>query len=261
MNKIITLTTDFGTKDPYVAAMKGVILRINPEINIVDLTHEISPQNILEANLFLANSCPYFPEGTIHIVVVDPGVGSKREPIVVSAGNQVFVCPDNGILTLISKKLQIKEARVIKNKTFMLKNISSTFHGRDIFAPAAAYLASGKKIEDVGEKSDKIVMMDIPQTKLENDRITGEIIHIDRFGNLISNIDLNLFKKGKKYEILIKDKRLSEINLAYGEKNKNELLALIGSSDLLEISLNQGNAANVLGISIGEKISVKFNSY
>lgn len=260
MTPIITLTTDFGTKDPYVAAMKGVILRINPDIKIVDLTHEISPHNIMEANLFLANSCPYFPDGTIHVVVIDPGVGTEREPIVVSTCDQVFACPDNGLLTLISKKLQIKEARVIKNKTFMLEHVSSTFHGRDIFAPVAAYLASGRKIENVGDKLDKIEMIDIPEPVIGKGRVTGEIIHIDRFGNLISNISLNLFEKSKNYEILIKDKRLDKISQAYGEKNKNELLAIIGSSDLLEISVNQGSAENVLGVVIGEKISVKFNS-
>lgn len=257
MNPIITLTTDFGTRDPYVSAMKGVILRINPIINIVDLTHEISPQNIMEANLFLADCCLYFPDGTTHIVVVDPGVGTERAPIVVSAGNQVFVCPDNGLLTMISKKLQIKEARVISNKNFMLEHISSTFHGRDIFAPLAAYLASGRKLKDVGDKLDEIAMINIPEPIIDKGKITGEIIHIDGFGNLISNIDHNLFKKEKKHEILIKDKKLDKINQTYGEKNKNELLALIGSSDLLEISVNQGNAANVLGVGIGEKIIIK----
>ncbi len=256
MNSIVTLTTDFGKNDYYAAAMKGVILRINPEINIIDLSHEISPFNIMEANFFLANCCTYFPEGTIHIAVIDPGVGTKRDPIVVSAGSQVFVCPDNGLLTLISKKLQIKEARVINNKAIMPEYLSSTFHGRDIFAPVAANLASGTKIENVGYKLDKITMIDIPAPIIEKGKITGEIIHIDKFGNLISNIDHNFFEKGKKYEILIKNKRLDKINQAYGEKKKNELLALIGSSNLLEISVNQGNASKTLSINIGEKIII-----
>ncbi len=257
MNPIVTLTTDFGTKDSYVAAMKGVILRINPNINIIDLTHDISPQNILEANLFLYNSCPYFPQGTIHLVIIDPGVGTDRDPIVVSAGNQIFVCPNNGVLTMLSRKLQIREMRIIQNKDFMLKDISSTFHGRDIFAPTAGYLASGKKLDAVGEKLEDIVIIKIPEPIIKNKEIIGEIIHIDKFGNLISNINSDLLVKLENYKISICNIKLDKIYDTYGEKNINETLTLIGSSGFLEISINQGNAFRELGIEIGEKIIIK----
>ncbi|MFA6245082.1 MAG: SAM-dependent chlorinase/fluorinase, partial [Candidatus Hydrogenedentales bacterium] len=186
---VVTLLTDFGTKDAYVAAMKGVILTRCPEVTIVDLSHEITPQDIFEGALFLAEAAHYFAPGTIHCVVVDPGVGTSRLPIAASAGGQLFVAPDNGILSLFVRKHPLGEVRMITNKRFMLDRISATFHGRDIFAPAAAALASGVPVEEAGDRTTTMTMLDIPWAKRDEDnRVVGIVMHIDRFGNAITNI-------------------------------------------------------------------------
>ena len=257
MTPIITLTTDFGTKDSYVASMKGVILNINPDAKIIDLSHEISPQDIIEANFFVASACPYFPEGTIHVIVIDPGVGTPRLPLAIKVGSHYFIAPDNGVLTLLMEEIGYDQIRVIENSKIMFENISKTFHGRDIFAPAAAHLSNGFSFADIGKKIDELMKIDIPKPVLSGDSIVGKIIHIDKFGNLITNIKSNMLSYSKKSEIKIKKLQLNGINNIYDDVRSGKALSLIGSSGYLEISINQGNAKDILCAKIGEKVVVK----
>lgn len=181
---LVTLTTDFGTRDPYVAAMKGVIATLCPPARIVDLSHELPAQDIHAAAFFLAGAVPYFPPETVHVIVVDPGVGTARLPLAVRAGGQYFVCPDNGLLTLVLRTLSLEAAYTIANPDFMRSNISATFHGRDIFAPAAASLAAGASIAEIGAPVEKLVPLDVPEPRIAGGKVTGEIAHVDRFGKL-----------------------------------------------------------------------------
>ncbi|MCC6490866.1 MAG: SAM-dependent chlorinase/fluorinase, partial [Candidatus Hydrogenedentes bacterium] len=189
MAPLITLTTDFGTRDAYAAAMKGVILSACPDARVIDLSHDIAPQDVFEGAMFVAEAVPCFPANSIHCVVVDPGVGTARLPIIVSAGEHTFVCPDNGLLTLFTRQHAIREARMIANPEFMRASISATFHGRDIFAPAAAALARGVPMQDAGERLTTLTMLEIPGVHTTADGIVaGVVMHVDRFGNAITNI-------------------------------------------------------------------------
>lgn len=261
MKKVITLLTDFGERDPYVASMKGVILGINPEAKIVDITHQIPPQDILEAAYTLFTSYRYFPKGTIHIIVVDPGVGSRRRIIALKTENYIFIAPDNGVLSLILKKKKIKEIIEITNEKYFLKPVSDTFHGRDIFSPVAAYLSRGTPLRNLGKKIKKIKELKIATPEIKKGKLIGRIIHIDRFGNLVTNVDREILSKLKikneKAKIEIGKRKIAGVKRSYVSVGKGELLALFGSSGFLEVSVNLGNASKVLGVKRGEKIEVE----
>jgi len=257
MKPIVTLTTDFGMKDPYVAAMKGVLHRMCPGISVVDLTHDIDPQNVLEGALFVAASAPYFPIGTIHVVVVDPGVGTGRRPVVVLAAGQFFVTPDNGLLTLFVREHPIEEARIISNPGFMLDDVSPTFHGRDVFAPAAAKLAAGATMSDAGPRLDEIHLVDIPEPQRDGGHtISGEIIHIDRFGNAISNILRSSLGDAQCKVICVGQTRFDGIHQTYADTEPNTPLALFGSVGALEFAVNQGSASATLGLRLGDRVEI-----
>ena len=246
---IVTLTTDFGLRDPYVAAMKGVLYSECPSVEVVDLTHDIAPQDILEAALFLAGAVPYFPPGSVHVVVVDPGVGTGRRPVVVLAGKQLFVCPDNGLLTLFTREHPVEEARVISNPAFLRHPVSPTFHGRDVFAPTAARLACGAALEKVGEPAGDLVQLDVPRPERQGEhRICGAIIHVDRFGNLITNIPQGLLPGEKEVSVRIGAHCLAGLCTTYADVATGRPLALIGSSGYLEIAVREGNAGAQLRI-------------
>ena len=256
---VVTLLTDFGTKDAYVAAMKGVILTRCPEVTIVDLSHEISPQDIFEGALFLAEAAHYFPPRTVHCVVVDPGVGTSRLPIAASAGGQFFVAPDNGVLSLFVRKHPLGEVRMITNKRFMLDRICATFHGRDIFAPAAAALASGVPVEEAGNRTATMTMLDIPCAKRDEDnRVVGIVMHIDRFGNAITNIRREDLDPAGPRDVRAGHTRLACVSETYGDVEHGQAVALIGSSDYLEIAVNRGNAHVQLGLSRGNRVELRF---
>ena len=209
MHSIITLLTDFGLKDTYVAQMKGVILSISPETKIVDITHQIPPQNIIQAAYQLSTLTKYFPKKTIHVVVVDPGVGSERKAIVIQTKKSLLVGPDNGVLTLTAEEEGITKIVEITNKKYMLNKISTTFHARDIFAPAAAFLPKGISLSDLGSELDSqdIEYLPIEKAKIIGKKIVGQIIHIDRFGNAVTNITKAITEKiGIKYGDNIKIK-------------------------------------------------------
>ncbi|MDY6856314.1 MAG: SAM-dependent chlorinase/fluorinase [Thermodesulfobacteriota bacterium] len=256
---IITFITDFGTKDGYVGVMKGVILKINPDVRFIDISHEISAQDILEASFVLKNSYDYFPDRSIHLVVVDPGVGSKRQAVAIEGENHFFIGPDNGVFSFIYEIGRIRRVVRLNNNRYFLSNISNTFHGRDIFAPVAAYLSLGTPLEDFGPVCKDLIQVSLPQPEVEEGIITGTIIHIDRFGNLISNISEVLFTESigrDKYTIWIGDQMIDEVQDSYCEVKQGEILAIFGSSGYLEISKRDQNAKALLGLNKGSEIRI-----
>ena len=256
---VISLITDFGLKDNFVGVMKAVILKINPQAQIVDICHEVKPHDILEAAFLLRSSFKYFPNGSVHLVVVDPGVGSERKKLLVKTKDYFFIAPDNGVLSLALKGQAPLKIIEITNKKYFLKPTSDTFHGRDIFAPTAAYLSKGQNFSKFGRRIKSIKELSLPQVKMTSKGLTAEIIYIDRFGNLVSNIDkemLDNFIKGKKFKIYIKDKTIEKLSHSYNKGAYLKPLALIDSFNYLEIALNCGSARDYLGIGKGTPIKV-----
>lgn len=249
---IITLLTDFGTHDPFVGTMKGVILSICPKAELVDLTHEVPPQAVTTGAFLLKSAISYFSKGTIHLAVVDPGVGSTRKPIVVKSQGQYFVGPDNGLFPAALKGQGIDAIIELTEKKYQLKNPSSTFHGRDIFAPAAAYLAKGIPLNKLGKKLSNLIWREIPKPFKAASGWTGEVLWVDRFGNLITNFEKSHLSKPFRLRI----GKTVVLNLAthYAEAKKGSVIALLGSSGNLEISVNGGNASQKLGIGIGASV-------
>ncbi len=258
MGPLITLLTDFGTRDPYVAAMKGVISSICPSATILDLTHEIPPQDVLEAAWFLASAAHYFPQGTIHVAVVDPGVGTERLPVAVSSGNHRFVCPNSGLLTLVVRDREAAEARVITNKKFLLEPVSATFHGRDVFAPAAARLANGAPFSELGPPLKELARLCVPEPVIEPDGgVQGEVIHVDRFGNAITNIHRSMLAGKTVQEVFAGKHSLGGLKKTYAAAGAGEPLVLFGSAGYLEIAVNQGNAAARVGLKKADRVEIR----
>lgn len=257
MRPVLTFTTDFGTRDPYVAQMKAVALQLCPECTLLDLSHEIGAQDVVETALFVEVALPLFPPGTVHVVVVDPGVGGERRPIVVKALEQIIVCPDNGLLTLLLKKSPPSELRVITNRHWQRREISRTFHGRDIFTPVAVRLAAGAPMEEVGPAVDTWMQLDIPQAEKDaGGNIFGEVIHIDRYGNCITNIEQNMVGGEREYRVQVGALTLPGIVPYYACVPQKHPLALFGSSGRLEISINCGNASQALHIQRGTPVTL-----
>jgi len=262
---IITLLSDFGLKDPYVAEMKAVILSIHPQACIVDISHEIEKFNIQMGAFVLASATSYFPEGTIHVAVVDPGVGTKRRQILVQTKRAFYVGPDNGVLMLAAEKGGIRHVHEITNLQFMLPRISKTFHGRDIFAPAAAHLAKEYKPSDFGAEIHDYVVPKFAKPSIREGEFSGEVLHIDDFGNIITNISNEDIKKtglqeGCMLRLRLKS-RFTKLRFCatYGGVSAKIPLALIGSHEFLEISVNQGNAAKKFGVKVGDGLVVSLN--
>jgi S-adenosylmethionine hydrolase len=275
MSPIITLTTDFGYDDAYVAAVKGAILNINPEANIIDISHSIKPQNILQAAFILSVAYRYFPKQTIHMAIVDPGVGSERQGIILKTPSALFIAPDNGILSYIIDDLLPVESRSLTEQTPDLKEIvfkkgleaaaitdprfwrhpvSPTFHGRDIFAPVAAGLSLGISPYEFGEKINSLHILSIPKPSLDPEgNLVGQVLHVDRFGNLITNIKSNDLL-GRDVMIEIAAYCIQGISDYYAQ-NKG-VMAIVGSSGYLEVSLREGSACDFLGTVVGDEIKV-----
>lgn len=258
-NSLITLTTDFGTADYFVAAMKGVILSLAPRARIVDITHQITPYDINEAGFVIAESWRWFPKGTVHVVVVDPGVGSARRPILVEAGGHFFIGPDNGVFTMIYTGTKHK-VRVISNSKMMGSKISRTFHGRDIFAPAAAHLVRKIPAARFGKLLDDYVRSPLakPQATAGN-HWTGAVLKVDRFGNLITNFHVDAFSgiKTRPFELRIGGQIVRRLALTYSETAIGEVSVIVGSSGYLEIAANQENAAARLGCGNGAPVELE----
>ncbi len=273
MGAIITLTTDFGLGDAYVAAMKGVILSINPEAKLIDICHTIKPQNIPQAAFVLATAYPFSPEKTIHVVVVDPGVGTERRAIILRTPSVDFVAPDNGVLSYVihqylakplandvNQQIELEpqlEAVVITKPQFWRSPVSPTFHGRDIFAPVAAQLSLGSPPVDFGETITSVAVLPLPHPYQAPDgSVVGHILHIDSFGNLITNLrsdDLPQTKQAITIEAGNQD--ISGLRRTYAEGEG--LLALIGSSGYLEVSVKKGSACGLLNVKVGDKVTIR----
>ena len=254
MKAVITLLTDFGTADYFVGAVKGAILSVNPQAVIVDLTHEIPPQDIAAGAFTLLAAYKTFPAGTVHVAVVDPGVGSTRRPVIVSANDQFFVGPDNGLFTYIYDREPSHRVFHVSAEKYFRPDPSSTFHGRDIFAPVAAALSNGVKPRKFGPKITDAVRLSIPlePEKLKNGNIRARIIHIDRFGNCVTNITRDLMTPNSS--LLVNRKTIREFRNFYGEASSDSPFAIWGSAGFLEISVNAGSAAKTLSVNTGETI-------
>jgi S-adenosylmethionine hydrolase len=265
---VISLTTDFGIKDGNVGVMKGVIWNIAPETHIADLSHLIPPQNIREAALILLRSAPYFPENSVHVVVVDPGVGTARRPMAAKIGSQYYVGPDNGTITLLLEKAQDAGWETtfveLKDPQYWLPNVSFVFHGRDIFSPVAAHLSAGVPIHAFGTPFDNPVRLEFPQPEKTESGWRGEIIHIDHFGNLSSNIRVETLgealKAKERITVEVAGIKIKGLVNTFGERAVGELIALIGSTGNLILSVVNGSAHERLNIQSGDAINVIFES-
>jgi S-adenosylmethionine hydrolase len=258
----IGLMTDFGMRDPFAGIMTGVILRINHDARIVDVCYDIAPGDIQGAAFSLSMAFPYFPLGTIFTVVVDPGVGSPRRAIAVEIGGQVVVCPDNGVLTWVLQKHPDVKAVELTSRQYFLTEVSDTFHGRDIFAPVAAYLSKGVALDELGPQISDLTTFPIPRIVTGDRSIQGEVIYVDRFGNLVTNISREQLApwQGKSgfgpVRVHVGSAEIQGIERAYSDVPKGRSLALFGSMGLLEIAVNGGSAIDTLGAKVGAHILV-----
>jgi S-adenosylmethionine hydrolase len=257
---VITLTTDFGTADWFVGTMKGVMLRLHPRACLVDITHEIPPGDIRSAAFALAASHGFFPRRTVHLVVVDPGVGSRRRAIAVQTASYIFVGPDNGVLSLALAREKIKAVHQITNEQLFLRPVSNTFHGRDIFAPVAASLSKGLPLGKVGVPVRAFVKLSWPEPQRARNSIQGEIVYIDHFGNAITNIGnaLPASLPGVSPEIIVKGKRLCALQPFYQAVPPGKPVAVPGSSGFLELAVNGGSIAKKFKLRVGERVIARF---
>jgi S-adenosylmethionine hydrolase len=266
---IVTLTTDFGHADSYVGTMKGVMLGIAPQAQLIDTTHQIHPQNVQQAAYVIETFYPYFPIGTVHLIVVDPGVGGKRRPIALRTPQAYFVAPDNGVLTSVWREAQAQwgahACRIVHltERRFWLGNVSNTFHGRDIFAPVAAHLVAGAPFEALGDPIDALLEAQLEQpSQGRGGELIGRIVHVDHFGNCITNMNMPHLESLGAVEMLtikIIDQHISGLRRTYADGQSGMLIALIGSSGRLELSVCNGSAAQTLGVGIGDTVKV-FNA-
>jgi S-adenosyl-L-methionine hydrolase (adenosine-forming) len=258
---IITLLTDFGTHDYFVGAMKGVILSINSEVQIVDITHDIPPQDIEAAAFNLLACYKDFPDGTIHVAVVDPGVGSSRRAIVVQCANQLFVGPDNGLFSWICEREGKHKARHVTNEAFLREHISTTFHGRDVFAPISAHLSTGTSPDELGPLVLDMVSLDALGPKVTNDGIEGRIIHIDRFGNCITNLTADHFggRLGVGASLNVNQQRVTGFREFFSQTKSHsdeKLFMILGSAGFIEIAAQNASAASILNVRRGDRVAL-----
>ena len=258
MSQIITFTTDFGLQDHYVSAMKAVVLDIAPEVRLVDVSHQIPSQDIMAGAWVIRNAAFLFPLGTVHVVVVDPGVGTDRNPIVLKIGGQYFIGPDNGIFSLLYDEFKYK-AYKLNNHKFWRKERSRTFHGRDVFAPVAAHISNGATLKELGDPIKDLVTYHWAVPIGDKDGLQGWVIHIDRFGNLITNISEKLLEDTagrRKVKIYVGNTIIDHLGNTFGDVEPGEPVAFIGSSGMLEVAINKGNAAKMLSVDKGAQISL-----
>jgi len=257
----ITLLTDFGLKDGNVGVMKGVIWGLAPQVKIADLSHQISPQNVQEAALVLRRSAPYFPDSTIHVIVVDPGVGTSRRPIAAQIGAHYYICPDNGILTmqLAHAEAEGQPVHIVHadNPHYWLPEISHVFHGRDIFAPLAAHLANGVPLHALGTPVDDPMRLNLPTPERTEHGWVGEVIHIDHFGNISSNVRVEHLGTPAQVQVHLCGVTIEGLVRTFGERPPGELVALYGSTGNLIVSVVNGNAARRLRAKPGDPLVVQ----
>ncbi len=255
---IITLTTDFGLSDHFVGAMKGVILGIHSSAEIVDISHQISPYNIAEAGFIISQAYCDFPKKTVHVVIVDPGVGTSRRPILASAAGQYFIAPDNGVLSMIYSR-EKHAVRAITNEKYFRHPVSDTFHGRDIFAPVAAHIAKGVATERIGKACRDYLRLAFETPVRTGKRIwNGAVLKIDRFGNLITNFHISEFPviQTRPFVMQAGGRDITRLARTFAEVDPGEAFALIGSSGFIEIAMNQGSAAKAMGVDAGAPVDL-----
>jgi S-adenosyl-L-methionine hydrolase (adenosine-forming) len=259
---IITLTTDFGSNDHFVGVMKGVILEIVPEAQIVDICHSVQAFDVLDGALTISQAYSYFPTRTVHVVVVDPGVGTARRPILASSDKYHFVAPDNGVLSLVYAREPRIHVRHVTSEHYFLQPVSNTFHARDIFAPVAAYLAKEVDSLKFGEEVEEYVRFSAPKPKaVDENRLRGVVLKVDRFGNLITNItpqDVPMLfgAEAKAFKIVVGNREITEMRTAYAEGTPGEVFGILGSMGFLEIAANRGAAAQLTGAGKGNEVSI-----
>lgn len=256
---VIAFLTDFGTRDHYTGTMKGVALSICPDAALVDITHDIPPHDVLAGALELAAAYKYFPAGTIFVAVVDPGVGSKRRGIAAEAGDYRFVAPDNGVLTGVLDDHPPRKIVELSERKYARPTVSRTFEGRDRFAPAAAWLAKGIDVSALGRSAGAVQRLDIPKPAVDGERIVGEVLRVDRFGNLVTNIDRRTFDRlaaGAAVDVHIGSHVVSKVVSTYADAANGEVCALFGSTDHLEVAANGANAAARLALERGAPVTV-----
>jgi S-adenosyl-L-methionine hydrolase (adenosine-forming) len=278
MSQIITLTTDFGVADSYVGTMKGVMLNIAPDTRLVDISHQIAPQNVRQAAYVLYAAYPFFPSHTVHLVVVDPGVGSVRRSIGLRTPRGSFIGPDNGVFSYVMTSEPVEALVELADPRYHLGAVSHTFHGRDIFAPAAAHLTAGIPIAELGPPVLDPIIFPLPRLEIVDQAITGEVLHIDHFGNVVTTIGRLLWDKDKLLlapafrergdrervhfraddaVVIAMEEEIARVRRTYAEVEPGEILALVGSGGHLEIAVREGNAARKLGLRLGDKIVLR----
>ncbi|MCD4824524.1 MAG: SAM-dependent chlorinase/fluorinase [Phycisphaerae bacterium] len=265
--RLVTLLTDFGSADPYVAAMKGTILQYCPMADIVDISHNIPPHQILHGAFVLANSAPCFPEGTLHVVVVDPGVGTDRAILVGQFGGHLFLFPDNGVISLIKQMLPLEGIVSVRNEKFLphTSEISHTFHGRDIFAPLAGHILNGVDISNLGPAPSRYKLLDMPTPQEENGELIGRIIYVDHFGNLISNISQEDLRRRwaspEALQVQCNGQPVGKLAVTYGHVAAGKPLALFNSMGLVEVAVNFGQACDMFKAGVGAEVRIRETKY
>lgn len=262
---IVTLTTDFGLNDHFVGAVKGVILDIVPEATIVDISHAVQAFDVLDGALAISQAYSYYPTGTVHMVVVDPGVGTTRRPILASSDAYHFVAPDNGVLSMIYAREERMHVRHVTSEHYFRQPVSNTFHARDVFAPVAAYLAKLVDSHKFGEEIDDYVRFAAPRPKAAGDnRLRGVVLKVDRFGNLITNVTPEdapaLFSSNSSFKIAVGNKEITTLRAAYAEGAAGEVFGVLGSMGYLEIVANRAAAAQITGAGKGSEVSIIFGA-
>jgi S-adenosyl-L-methionine hydrolase (adenosine-forming) len=259
MRPVIALLSDFGTRDHYAGTMKGVMIGICPDLTLVDITHDITPHDVLEGALQLAASFRYFPAGTIFLAVVDPGVGSARRGIAAEAGDYRFVAPDNGVLTIVLRELPPKRVVELTERRYARPTVSRTFEGRDRFAPAAAWLAKGIQLSALGRTVTAYHQLTVPVAELGDRILTGIVLLVDRFGNLVTNIDRRTFEAfahGRPVSLRVAGHPIAGVVATYADIRSGETCGLFGSTDHLEFAVNGGSAAVTLGVTRGAVVEI-----
>ena len=259
---VVTLTTDFGLNDHFVGTMKGVILNIAPDAEIVDICHSVQAFDVLDGALAIAQAYKYFPVGTIHVVVVDPGVGTARRPIILSTEREYFVAPDNGVLSMIYAREERLRVRHVTEEHYFIRPVSQTFHARDVFSPVAGWLAKGVDSAKFGEEISDYVKFQAPKPKpVDGNTLRGVVLKVDRFGNLVTNFTPQdvpaLFKSPTPtFKIVVGKREVTEINSTYSEGSPNEVFAILGSMGYLEIASNRAAAAQIVGVGKGSEVTI-----
>lgn len=259
--RIITLLTDFGTVDPYVGAMKGVLMTAAPGVPIVDICHEVPPHNVLAAAFILAQVAPYFPKETIHVIVVDPGVGADRRILAARLGDQTYLFPDNGVISFIGAAMPMQAMAVVQNTKYLPPIAPSmTFQGRDVFAPVAAHLARGVPIAELGPQPDSYKQLELPHAVAADGQIVGHVLYVDRFGNLITDIQQGMLDGGHDYaslRVFCNGDDAGLLQASYALVDAGMPIALFNSMGLLEVAVNQGRACDFFGCGVGAQVIVK----